>query len=116
MRLLHIHTWRCFWQRNGRYGVEMQFHHAPMLTVWLSTKQMNRLLETLSEHAYSTAHHAAYAVLDGERFVWCGTDPHGMAEHFGVTEALPEIDPHYAELRDPQPVEHDELRRHATQD
>lgn len=113
MELLPIHTYQVFWQKNGRYGVKIQFQNNPQKTCFISEKQYRKLERCLPNESYSTAGNFVYGVFDDDRFVWCGNQDEVtfLEKHFGVdAKYAAKPDPHLENLKNPVPVIHDDLK------
>lgn len=117
MKIRLIHTWKRFWSGNGRHGVEIEFDGYPKESFFISDKQFKKLVRSFPYCNYSTKDNKVFAVLDDDRYVWCGrvtpefTEMDFIEKHFGVEVSdayLP--DPHYEELKNPVAIEHDDLK------
>lgn len=99
MRAVKIIDFAHFWKGNGRHGVRFTFDNAPPDNYFISDKQYKNL-----------QYRNAFALLDGDRFVWSAgyDDIDGVLLHFGAS--LQEYDPHLEQLNHPVAIEHDELK------
>lgn len=91
----------CFWENGRRYGVRIGFEFGPIEDFFVSEKQ-NRSLEKVRSAPFF------FVVLDGDRFVWASDDKNWLCEAFDAE--FFGSDPHLDALKNPQPVEFDDLK------
>lgn len=105
MKIVRLHTADVVaTAKSGRVLVALQIRHAQKIENWISEKQAGQLGKCFGKtpKGFSTGKIAVYAVMDGDRFVWCGvhtpakSDLPFLSEKFGA--ALPDDDPYADEV------------------